>query len=202
MSDAAAEPESRMSLFQQLRDAPADGVAWASFVRAYGPLVEAWCRRWGLQPADADDVTQTVLLKLAGHMRQFRYDPSQRFRGFLRTVARNVWADHVSDARREPSRGTASGAEALETLPAREDLASRLEEAFDRELLELAAGRVRARVEPHTWEAFRLTALEGKSGADAAAGLGMRVGTVFRARQKVQVMLREELERLEAEADT
>ena len=33
------------------------------------------------------------------------------------------------------------------------------------EMLELATERVRLRVEPHTWDAFRLTALEGQSGA-------------------------------------
>jgi hypothetical protein len=44
-----------------------------------------------------------------------------------------------------------------------------------------------------------LTALEGKSGADAAALLQMQVGTVFKAKSKVQRMLREEIERLESE---
>ena len=47
------------------------------------------------------------------------------------------------------------------TLEAREDLAQKLEEAFDLELLEAAKVRVRLRVAPHTWEAFRLMALEG-----------------------------------------
>ena len=61
----------------------------------------------------------------------------------------------------------------------------------------MAQARVRERIEPHTWEAFRLTALEGKSGAEAAALLQMQVGTVFKAKSKVQQMLREEIERLE-----
>ena len=50
--------------------------------------------------------------------------------------------------------------------PGRDDLAARLEEAFDLERLEMAQASVRQRVEPHTWEAFRLTALEGRSGAE------------------------------------
>ncbi len=87
----------------------------------------------------------------------------------------------------------------LESVLARDDLAARLEEAFDLERLEMAQANVRRRVEPHTWEAFRLTALEGQSGADAAAVLHMQVGTVFKAKSKVQRMLREEIERLESE---
>jgi DNA-directed RNA polymerase specialized sigma24 family protein len=65
-------------------------------------------------------------------------------------------------------------------------------------VLEEAAERVRERVEPHTWEAFRLTAFEGLSGADAAARLGLKVCTVFKARSRVQHLLQEEVARLAA----
>ena len=59
--------------------------------------------------------------------------------------------------------------------------------------------RVRLRVQPHTWQAFEMLGLEGRSGAEAAERLGMKVATVFVARSKVQRMLREELERLDVE---
>jgi RNA polymerase sigma-70 factor (ECF subfamily) len=52
-------------------------------------------------------------------------------------------------------------------------------------------------VAPQTWEAFRLTALEGLSGADAAEKIPMQVAQVFVARRRVQKMLREEVARLE-----
>src|SRR5262249_8420190 len=47
-------------------------------------------------------------------------------------------------------------------------LLRQLEEEFDRELLEMAMACVRLRVEAHTWDAFRFTALEGLSRAEAA----------------------------------
>ena len=202
MSNDPAEPETRASLLVQLRSGPPDQVAWGLFVARYGPLVQAWCRKWGLQPADADDVTQVVLLKLATRLREFRYDPARRFRGFLRTVAQNAWRDFLADRARE-AMGTGNTAvlAALQSEPAREDFTARVEEAFDRELLALAEVRVRARVESHTWDAFHLTAVEGLSGAEAGARLGMQVGTVFKARSKVQKMLREEIERLESAAE-
>ena len=59
--------------------------------------------------------------------------------------------------------------------------------------------QVRQRVEPSTWEAFRLTAQEGLSGAETAERLGLQVAAVFKAKSRVQKMLREEAAKLEGE---
>jgi len=200
MAGDESQMSTRTSLLLRLRQEPVDEEAWNEFVRRYGPLLLAWCRQWQLQPADADDVSQNVLLKLAHHLRSFVYDPSRRFRGLLRTMAHNACKDYLDSRQRAVMASADTGVHAvLESVQARDDLAARLEAAFDLERLELAQARVRQRIESHTWEAFRLTALEGKSGADAAALLHMQVGTVFKAKSKVQQMLREEIEHLERE---
>ena len=192
--------KTRASLLHRLRQDSGNADAWSEFVDRYGPNIYAWCRRWQLQPADAEDVTQTVLLKLAVVMRSFEYDPQRRFRGWLKTLTQHAWSDFVSSRQRAvPGSGDSAVQATLDTVIARDDLVARLERAFDQELLDLAAERVRQRVEPHTWEAFRLTALEGRSGAEAATVLGMQVGTVFKAKSKVQKLLRDEIERLESE---
>ena len=188
------------SLLARLRLAPRDDRTWAEFVRRYGPLILGWCRRWKLQEADAQDVTQAVLVRLAERLRTFEYDAEKSFRAYVRTVTHFAWCDFL-EARKRPDAGT-GGSEVLERLDqvaARDDLAARLSEEFDQELLEAASGRVRLRLEAKTWEAFRLTALEGHSGAEAAAKLGMSVPAVFKARCKVQKLLREEVQRLEGE---
>jgi RNA polymerase sigma-70 factor (ECF subfamily) len=139
-------------------------------------------------------VTQAVLAQLVVKLRAFDYDASRSFRAYLKALAGYAWRD-LLDGRR---RAGGAGLEVLAAVEARDDLCRRLDEEFDRELLEEAAVRVRARVEAHTWEAFRLTALEGLPGADAAARLGMKVYTVFKAKHKVLKMLREEIGRLES----
>jgi RNA polymerase sigma-70 factor (ECF subfamily) len=53
------------------------------------------------------------------------------------------------------------------------------------------------RIESRHWEAFRLTALEGLSGAEAAARLGMRVDAVFKAKSNVKKLLQEQIRQLE-----
>ena len=192
------EPDTSLTLLARLRDTPADQAAWGQFVARYGRKIYGWCRHWGLQEADAEDVTQDVLLKLAEKMKTFAYDATGSFRAWLKTLTHHAWQDFV-ESRRRAGAGQ-GGTEVLETLhqtEAREDLIERLEKEFDRELLNLAMQRVKARVQPHTWEVFRLLALERLSGAEAASRLGMKVATVFVARSKVQRMIEEETRRLE-----
>ncbi len=180
------------SLLGRLRHQPTDQEAWSEFVDRYGARIYGWCRRWDLQDADARDVTQAVLARLCIKMKTFPYDPALSFRGWLRTLTHHTWSDLVA-SRRLVAAGHGGGEDPdwLESLEARDDLIESLDDQFDRELLQEAMVRVRLRVEPHTWEAFRLTALERNGGAAVAEQLGMKVATVFKAKSKVQRMLRE-----------
>jgi RNA polymerase sigma-70 factor (ECF subfamily) len=133
-------------------------------------------------------------------MSTFVYDPSKSFRGWLRTVTRHAWSDFVTARQRGGlASGDSAAAAGLHTLPARDDLVARLEEQLDREVLEEAQAQVRLRIDPDTWEAFRLLAIEGLTGAEAAARLGKTVAGVFKARTRVQAMLKDEVARLEGD---
>jgi RNA polymerase sigma factor (sigma-70 family) len=191
-------PRTSTSLLGRLRQDATDQAAWSEFVRRYGGPIYRWCRQWHLQEADAQDVTQTVLVKLSQKLRTFTYDPARSFRAYLKTLARYAWCDFLAE-RKQPGAGTGATEvlRALEAVQAGDDLVQRLNEHFDQEVLEEAQARVQQRVEPHTWEAFRLTAMERLSGARAAAQLGLKVATVFKAKSKVQKMLQEEVARLE-----
>jgi RNA polymerase sigma-70 factor (ECF subfamily) len=178
---------------------PTDQAAWDAFVERYGPQIYGWCRQWHLQDADARDVTQAVLARLAARMRTFTYDPSKSFRAWLKTLTHHAWRDYVEDQQRA---GVGSGdsrvQELLHHLEARADLVRQLEEAFDHELLEAAIARVRLRVAPRTWEVYRLAALEGRPGAEVAKLFQMKVARVFVVKSKVHKLLQEEIRRLEA----
>ena len=192
-------PTTCVTLLTQLRQDPTDQAGWDEFVERYGRHIYRWCRKWKLQDADAEDVTQDILMKLSRKLRAFAYDPSRSFRGWLKTVAHHAWRD-FHDGRRHARRaaGDSRVQGLMLTLEAREDLAQRLEEAFDLELLEAAKVRVRLRVAPHTWEAFRLMALEGLPVAEVADRAQMQVAMVYVAKSKVQRMLQEEIEKLES----
>jgi RNA polymerase sigma factor (sigma-70 family) len=192
-------PSTRATLLGRLcRQGPIDESAWSEFVSLYSRPLYKWCHHWGLQDADAEDVAQQVLLRLAEKMRDFVYDPALSFRAWLKTVAHHAWRDWADSRQRLTSgSGDSTVLEHLVSLPARMDLLQRLNEEYDRELLEHAVALVRLRVAPHTWEAFRLTALENVSAVEAARQLNLQIANVYQAKSTVRKMLQEETQRLE-----
>jgi RNA polymerase sigma factor (sigma-70 family) len=181
------------------RSGATDEGAWRQFVDLYGRQIYKWCRTWQLQDADAEEVTQHVLLQLLAKMKEFVYDPSRSFRAWLKTVTHHAWRNLAESRSHRPLTSGGDQWQSLLSVPARDDLAQRLEQEFDRELLDQAMLRVRLRVAPHNWEAFRLTALDGVAAAEVAARLSMKIANVYAARSSVQRLIREEIEKLEQE---
>ena len=114
-------PTTRASLLVRIRDAH-DGLAWSEFVEVYGPLVYAYGRRHGLQDADAADLTQDVLLAVAGAAGDFAYDPARGlFRSWLITVARTKWITLCGRlAKHARGSGDTATADRLNEMPGRE----------------------------------------------------------------------------------
>jgi RNA polymerase sigma factor (sigma-70 family) len=203
----------RLSLLARLREDDRDSEAWATFIDRYGSRIYEWCLARRLQPADAEDVTQNVLLKLAKHLGSFEYDPQLTFRGWLRRVAENTIIDFLRQTARvtsadaigsELGRPTQPAAqrlihnnELLNEATAREDLLERLDAAFDLELLDLAKERVKLRIEARRWEAWERLALQQQSGEEVAVALDMKIATVYSSRFQVQKMIAEEIRLLE-----
>jgi RNA polymerase sigma factor (sigma-70 family) len=193
-------PTTSPTLLSRLRHDPSNEAAWDEFIEHYGRHIYRWCRQWGLQDADAEDVAQEILLKLARKLRDFAYNPKSSFRGWLKTVAHHAWRDFVDGQGLVRPSADEHIWELLQSVEAREDLVQKLEEAFDYELLEAAKVQVRLRVAPHTWEAFRLVAIEGLPVAEVADKVQMQVAMVYVAKSKVQKMLQQEIQKLEANA--
>ncbi len=190
--------ETSATLLGRLRHQPADETAWQEFVQRYVALIRQWCRRWGLTAADTEDVIQNVLLRLARQMNDFEYDAAGSFRGWLKTVTYRVWCDYLKqrERRKDAGSGDTTVLQVLKSQEARDDFTRQIEDEWQRELLERAMWLVRQRVEPHTWEAFRLMTQHGLTGEQTAERLQMKVGAVFVAGSKIRRMLREEIGRL------
>jgi RNA polymerase sigma-70 factor, ECF subfamily len=186
-------PGTSLTLLQRLRDNEPE--AWRTVVRLYTPLLYHWCARQGVRGADAEDVVQDVLQAAAAGLAGFRRErPTDSFRAWLRGITRNMVLAHYRRANRQPraSGGTDAlvGLQAVvePALPAAEEDPPSELEALRRRALEL----VRGQVEERTWRAFWLTAIEGHSPADVAAGLGVSPTAVRVAKSRVLHRLKEQ----------
>src|SRR5215510_8318159 len=113
-------PTTRVTLVTRLGQDPTDHAAWGVFVERYGRHIYRWCRQWKLQDADAEDVSQDILAKLARKLRDFYYDPSRSFRGWLKTVAHHAWRDFARGRHGQANTGDSQALELIHTLEARE----------------------------------------------------------------------------------
>jgi RNA polymerase sigma-70 factor (ECF subfamily) len=195
-------PLTSASLLVRIRDGR-DHEAWRQFVELYAPLVYGFARKRGLQDADAADIMQDVLRSVAGAAGRLNYDPARgSFRGWLYTVARNKVFNFLDAGRHRLGRGSGDTGvrEKLEALPEPESgLAASWEEEYERTLADVAMRRVRAEVQPATWQAFWQTAVEGRSARDAGEAVGLSAGAVYVARSRVLARLKEEVQRLREE---
>jgi RNA polymerase sigma-70 factor (ECF subfamily) len=169
----------------------ADG--WAPFVDHYGPKIFSWCRSRGLQPADANDVLQNVLLRLHTSMKKSPWDPKRGLlRSWLKRVTQNAVIDYIDSLRRQRLQATAP--DWLETIAdANEQLADDL---ADEEERRVAQAETELRVGPKKWQVFWLRVYENKSGEEVASQLGLTLGTVYNYFGEVSRTLTKEMEKL------
>ena len=183
----------RASLVARLGDHD-DREAWAQFVEIYGPLIYRYGRKQGLQDADAADLAQDVLREISKSIVHFRYDPSVgRFRSWLFLIARRVLSRRFETMKRN-ARGTGDSSvlEQLQQLPEQE-AEDVWELEYRKHLFRWATEQIQSEFAETTWSAFWSTAVTGDKPAIVAASLGMSVGAVYVAKNRVLKRLREKI---------
>ncbi len=199
----AEPPLTRVSLLTRLRDGD-DVDAWREFVQLYGPVVYGFARKRGLQDADAADLMQEVLRSVARNADRMEYDPRRgTFRGWLYTVTRNKIYNFLSSQKNRPkATGDTGSQERLDSIPDRApDREDDWELEYQRQLSAKAMELVKPEFQANTWKAFWGTAVEGRGAQEVGAELKMTPGAVYVAKSRVLARLRDEVQRLQAEAE-
>lgn len=184
-----------ISLLERAR--AADQAAWERLVALYSPLVWRWCRRKGLQEADAADVGQEVFRAVAAALSTFRHDPQQgSFRGWLKTITHSKIVDFHRAMRANPDgRGGSDAYEQLlqlqQSTPNDDSLSDDLRLLYQR-ALEL----IRSEFNEVHWQAFQRTAVDGLKGTEVARELGISPDVVYNARSRIAHRLRDEFAEL------
>jgi len=191
-------PPTRLSLILRLRNS-GDLRAWQEFTEIYQPVINSLARRRGLQEADADDLTQEVLTRVAGSIDTWDPNPEKgSFRAWLATITRNLVIQFFRESNRWPVIGMDSQ---IGRLADTDSDSSKHAQEFDlereRQLFLWAARNVRSRFEPKTWQAFWRTAVECEDVASVAERLGTTRAQVYVARSRVMSLLKRTVERTE-----
>ncbi len=196
-------PLTRATLLLRLRD-PSDSDAWSEFLRDYGPMIYRFVRSRGLQDADAVDLMQDVLRSVGMAISRLEYEKEKGgFRAWLFTITRNKLYTYFQKRKRiGPTGNDTTQFEMLnQAADGADDLEHQWEIEHQRQLLSRAVEIVKPQIESKTWEAFRMTAVDGMSAAEVSRKLNMKSGSVYVARSRVTAKLRAEVERLLAEGN-
>lgn len=190
-------PDTRPSLLLRIRD-PRDRQAWTEFCALYRPVICRMAMTRGLQVADAEDLSQQVLLSISSAIDRYVPDASDaRFRTWLKTIARNAIVNALT---RRPVDSAHGGSGVIDLLHAQPDESGEtqvLVREYRREIFRVAASMIRDDFQPETWQAFWESTVNNQSVESVAKRMGRSVGSVYTARSRVIKRLREKVQELD-----
>lgn len=190
-----------------LRQAQAnDQAAWQQLVNQYSRRMYRWCRRAGLQSADAGNVVQEALQAVARNLSEFRRDrPGDTFRGWLRRITDNKIRDHFRRQGRalDAATGGTDGYQHLLNLTQENQQPSEQnaeQPTWDTSLIQALSPQtenlqeeirqIRDEVSERDWKFFWRVVVDGQSAAEVGREFGVTANTVRLVKMRMLRRLR------------
>ena len=193
----------RKSLLARVREG--GDIPWNEFYTTYKPLILLCGDDCELSNDEKDELVQRVMCEIFAkdivgkydpdHVPDdvvFRHDPARgRFRHYMRRIIRNQALKII----RERRKGVAA---LTEQEPQTDDP---LGEAWDREwrrhLENMALAELKGRVQPETYVAFEMYALQERPAQEVAKFLNISIASVYTAKNRCTAALRKIIDNLE-----
>lgn len=190
-----------------IRDAKAQNPdAWRDLVQLYSRRIYRWCRRAGLQPADAGNVVQEVLRSVARKLPDFRHEQaSDSFRGWLRRITTNKITDHFRSEGKQPAqpRGGTDAHRQLLHLPSveiHEPTWATTQSRRGTPLLDpTKLAEVRRKISDRDWKMFWRVVIDGQSAVEVGEEFGVTANTVRIVKMRVLRRLKSHFQESHAE---
>ena len=171
--------------------------SWSRLVTTFGPIVYRWCRAAGVAESDSPDVVQNVFAAVARGIGSFQRRKSRAafgpgWRPSRETRSAIISANSPVERLRPEARKRGNCCRNSRTRWIQPSAPENARCAINRRVLE----SVRNEFEATTWSAFWLTAVDGKSAAEASAEVGISIASVYQAKSRVLRRLRQKLAEL------
>lgn len=198
----------RQSLLSRLKDWE-DQEGWREFFETYWRLIYGVARRAGLSEAEAQDVVQETLVVVAKQMPGFRYDPTRgSFKGWLHTVIRGRLSRHWRKDRAQVPRIGQDEAmnetvadDVLDPVAA-SDFELSWQAEWEQNLLQAALRRVQVKVSARQFLLFSLVVFKEVPVSTVRERYEASLAQVYLAKHRVGRLLKAEIAKLRAEAET
>lgn len=165
-----------------------DAAAWLQFSSRYAEVLVRFCRRRGLQQADAEDISQQVLFAVSRQIPGFQHRSDRGlFRSWLATIAiRAIWKQ-----KRQLSRKSGTSLLNCENL-AEPTCRSWLAD-FNAAVLETGMERICPEFSPEEWTTFQRVWLANEPCLTVAAEIGKPASWVYRTKYRILDRLKREI---------
>ena len=191
----------RQTLLSRLKDWN-DHDSWKDFFDTYWKLIYSTAIKSGLTDAEAQEVVQETILSVSKAMPGFQYDPAL---GSFKTWLMRLTRWRIADQLRKRKPGGLSGPR-LET--ARTDIIERIpdpaapfpdqlwDEDWEKNIMDTAIERVKARVDPKQYQIFDLYVLQNWPVKKITNLLKVHAGWVYLVKHRIAASIKKEIRRL------
>ena len=197
----------RKSLLARVRGG--DEISWREFYDAYKPLILLCGGDCGLKHDEKNELVQRVMCEIfqkdiIGKFDfdnvpsdvVFKYDPAKgRFRHYLRKVIRYQALKIVGQRRCDVSINNENSP--AHSLPSNDDWNAVWDDEWQKHVLHMAMTELRGRVQPDTFVAFEMYAVQNRKVEEVAEFLNFSVSSVYTAKSRCISALKEIIKELE-----
>lgn len=170
-----------------------NSVVWKRFSDHFYPVIFAFSKSMGLSTADAEDVTQDTIIQF---LRLYRAGKFHRQKGHLSHwvfgVARNVIRDFIK--KKPPERNVSDSNTRTSFWASIQDdkaMQHTWTVQWQRSVLDRCLSKVRSEVDPKTYRAFEMYAMDQQPVEQVCNTLDMTPNAVYVAKNRVLTKIRE-----------
>ena len=193
MNQHESADATRPSLLIRIKDSD-DVEAWREFYELYSPLLYSFARQRGLSHDEAEDIRSSCYETIVRHIKQFNYaEEKTGFRAWLRTMVLR----RVIDFQRK-KRPQELSWQRLDGIPVDQSSAEDdWEKAWRLHHLKYCVALVGKRVQPTSFEVFRLLTDDELTVSQVCDRMGMNPAQVHKIKSRCLDMVRQEMRRFD-----